>query len=96
MPNKDNLQFGVSIMGKCPKCGKGLGLFGGGRQWDSQVFHSEWNGQMLHYSPCYLDAKFHGEAQVLKSLEEKAKGRNLKIKGEIREEVGKIIGDKSE
>lgn len=56
-------------MGKCPKCGKGIGLFGsGGRQWDSQVYRSEWNGQMLHYSPCYLDAKFTGEAQVLKSL----------------------------
>ena len=27
--------------------------------------------------------------------EEEAKGRNLKLKGKIREEVGKITGDKS-
>ena len=30
------------------------------------------------------------------SDEEEAKGKNLKIRGKIREEVGKITGDKSE
>lgn len=35
-------------MVKCPKCGKSLGLFGIGELWDSQVYHSDWNGQKLH------------------------------------------------
>jgi len=35
-------------MGKCPKCRKGLGFFGVGFPWESNHFHTEWNGQKLH------------------------------------------------
>lgn len=42
-------------MGKCPKCGKGLGFFGVGLPWESEHFHNEWNGQKLHQE-CWSQA----------------------------------------
>lgn len=53
-------------MGKCPKCGKGFGLLAVVKQWNSEVYHTEWNGQTLHFH-CWNNAII-GESEVIKKM----------------------------